>query len=173
MFDGYNISQFNNFRFRNAVCYIPFDMHLYHGTIHANYTIYNGYVPPSFIDEMLTFLGLSSYLPEGKKTLITSDFLSSLPDGIQRKLTLAIGIGYCRKKVVIIDEPFVGSEQENSKYLTALFTDYLASSTVIFTTTSKEMVTLSDQCLLLEKDGSQKFFGTPDKVLQANPSMLT
>ncbi|OCH17411.1 ABC transporter permease [Aliivibrio sp. 1S165] len=173
LIDGYNINQFNNFRFRNSICYVPFDMHLYHGTVHANYTIYNGYVPPTFIDAMLNFLDLLPYLPNGKNTLLSADFLSSLPDGIQRKLTLAIGIGYCRKRVVIIDEPFVGSEHENSKYLTSLFSEYLANSTVIFTTTSKSMVATSDFCLLLEKEGSQKFYGTPDKVLQAAPAMLT
>ncbi|WP_063653770.1 ATP-binding cassette domain-containing protein [Aliivibrio fischeri] len=172
LFDGYNISQFNNFRFRNSICYIPFEMHLYHGTVQANYTMYNGYIPPEFIDNMLNFLDLLPYLPQGRNTLLSSDFISSLPDGIHRKLILAIGIGYCRKKVIILDEPFAGSEDENSKYLTSLFSEYLATSTVIFTTTCRTMVATSDQCLLLEQDGSQKFYGAPDKVLQAAPPIL-
>lgn len=87
-------------------------------------------------------------------------------------LTLAIGLGHCRKKVVLIDEPFVGSEQENSKYLTALFAEHLSQASVIFTTTDKTMVAASDLCLLLDDDGGQKFFGAPDKVLEAKSSIL-
>lgn len=173
LYDGYNVTQFNNFRFRSSICHIPFDMHIYHSSVHANYTVYNGYVPEDFIDEMLNFLDLLPYLPHGKNTVLSAEFLSTLPDGVYRKLILAIGIGYCNKKVIIMDEPFVGSEQENNRYLTLLFKEYLANSTVIFTTSSKAMVAITNQCLLLEKDGSQKFFGTPDKVLQAAPTMLT
>jgi len=170
--DGYNINQFNNFRFRNSICYIPFDMHFYQGTVESNYTIYNGFVPPSFISSMLTFFHLDKFLPDGKDTYLSNEFVASLPDGVIRKLTLAIGLGHCRKKVVLIDEPFVGSEQENSKYLTALFAQHLSQASVIFTTTDKTMVAASDLCLLLDDDGGQKFFGAPDKVLQAKSSIL-
>lgn len=121
---------------------------------------------------MLNFFDLLPYLPQGKNTLLSTEFLDQLPDGVYRKLVLAIGLGDCHKKVLILDEPFVGAENENSRYLTLLFKERLASCTVIFTTTSKAMVAVSDRCLLLEKDGSQKFFGTPDKVLQAAPSMI-
>jgi len=40
-------------------------------------------------------------------------------------------------KEAVWDEPFAGSEIENSKYLTLLFKKHLESSTVILTTTSK------------------------------------
>lgn len=172
LFDQYNISQFNNFRFRHSICYIPFELSLYHSSVHANYTIYNGYIPEDFIDNMLNFLDLLPYLPQGKDTLLSSEFLAQLPNGIHRKLMIAIGLGYCKKKIIIMDEPFAGSELENSKYLTLLFKKYLENSTVILTTTSKSLIAISNQCLLLEKDGSQKFYGSPDKVLQAAPEML-
>ena len=172
LYDGYNVAQFNNFRLRSSLTYIPFNMHLYPSTVHANYTVYNGYVQDETIDEMLNFFDLLPYLPQGKNTLLSTEFLDQLPDGVYRKLVLAIGLGDCHKKVLILDEPFVGAENENSRYLTLLFKERLASCTVIFTTTSKAMVAVSDRCLLLEKDGSQKFFGTPDKVLQAAPSMI-
>jgi len=170
--DGYNINQFNSFHFRNSVCYVPFDMHLYQGSVEANYTIYNGFVPPTFISNMLTFFHLDKFLPQGKDTYLSNEFVASLPDGVVRKLTLAIGLGHCRKKMVFIDEPFAGSEQESSKFLTALFSDHLAQASVIFTTTDKSMVAASDLCLLLDSDGGQKFFGAPDKVLQAKSKVL-
>jgi len=170
--DGYNINQFNNFRYRNSVCYIPFDMHLHQGTVQANYTIYNGFVPPAFINAMLTFFHLDKYLPQGKDTYLSNEFIAALPDGVMRRLTLAIGLGYCRKKVILIDEPFVGSEQESSKYLTALFAEHLTHASVVFTTTDKTMVAASDLCLLLDDAGGQKYFGSPDKVLQSKSTIL-
>ena len=170
--DGYNVSQFNNFRLRNAVCYIPYNTHLYQGTIQANYTIYNGYVEPTHIETMLTFFKLDAYLPEGKETLITSKLLSELPSGVLKRLKLAIGLGNCTSKLIFIDEPFAGCEKENSGYLSKLFTGILKHSTVIYTTNEKSMIATSDNCLLLDDESAQKFYGTPDKVLTSNPDMI-
>lgn len=172
LLDGYNSTQFNNFRYRNSVCYVPYEMHLYHGTIQANYTIYNGYTAPEVIDNMLAFFNLDKILPKGKETLINSEFLNTLPDGIDRKLKLAIGLGDCSSKIVIIDEPFAGSEKESCHYLTSLFSGKLKNSSVIYTSNEKSMVATSDFCLLLDDESAQKFFGTPDKVLASNPDML-
>ena len=170
--DGYNIAQFNNFRLRNAVCYIPYSMHLYQGTVQANYTIYNGYVEPEHIEEMLHFFDLLAYLPDGKETLITSKLLNELPSGIHKRLKIAIGLGNCCNNLIIIDEPFAGCEKENSGYLTKLFTGKLKNSTVIYTTNEKSMIATSDACLLLDNESAQKFYGTPDKVLVSNPDMI-
>lgn len=170
--DGYNSTQFNNFRYRNSVCYIPYEMHLYHGTIQANYNIYNGYTTAADIDNMLSFFNLDSIFPQGRETIISSELLNTLPDGIERKLKLAIGLGNCASKVIIIDEPFAGSEKENCHYLTSLFSGRLKNSTVICTSNEKSMVATSDLCLLLDDESAQKFFGTPDKVLSSNPDML-
>ena len=172
LLDGYNSAQFNNFRYRNSVCYIPFEMHLYHGTIQANYNIYNGYTPPSVIESMLSFFNLNEVLPDGKDTQINSDFLNKLPDGVERKLKLAIGLGDCSSKIIIIDEPFAGSEKESCHYLTSLFSGKLKNSTVIYASNEKSMVATSDFCLLLDDESAQKFYGTPDKVLGSNPDML-
>ncbi|PMG40411.1 ATP-binding cassette domain-containing protein [Shewanella sp. 10N.286.52.B9] len=170
--DNYNITQFNSFKYRNSICYIPFDFHLYQGSILANYRLYNGYVDEDHIDKMISFFHLEKYLPEGKSTLITSGLIKSLPDGILRKIKLMIGIGSCQQKFLIIDEPFVGSEKENSHYLTSLFSSYLKKCTVIYTSNEKAMVATSDLCLLLDEEGAQKFFGTPDKVLSAASKIL-
>jgi ABC-type bacteriocin/lantibiotic exporter with double-glycine peptidase domain len=171
-YDGYNINQFNNFRLRNSINYIPYNIHLYHGSIQANYTIYNGYVEPEFIEEMLEFFDLKQFFPKGKDDLITSEVLNQLPDGIHRKLNIAIALGNCKSKVIIIDEPFAGCEKENGHYLTKLFTEKLKHNTVIYTTNEKSMIATSDFCLLLDAESAQKFFGTPDKVLMANPDII-
>ncbi|GLS91716.1 hypothetical protein GCM10007916_27860 [Psychromonas marina] len=172
LLDGYNSTQFNNFRYRNSVCYIPYDMHLYHGTIQANYTIYNGYTAAETINQMLAFFNLDTIFPDGPNTLINSELLNTLPDGVQRKLKLAIGLGDCLSKLIIIDEPFAGSEKESSHYLTSLFSGKLKNSSVIYTSNEKSMVATSDICLLLDHESAQKFFGSPDKVLSSKPDML-
>lgn len=170
--DGYNITQFNNFRLRNAICYIPYSLHLYQGTIQANYTIYNGYVEPNHIEDMIDFFNLKEYLPNGKETLITSKLINDLPSGIINRLKMAIGLGNCTSKFIVIDEPFSGNENENSAYLTKLFSGKLKNSTVIYTSNEKSMIATSDLCLLLDDESAQKFFGTPDKVLTSNPDMI-
>ncbi|WOT06747.1 ATP-binding cassette domain-containing protein [Shewanella youngdeokensis] len=170
--DNYNISQFNSYKYRNSICYIPFDLHLYQGSLLANYRLYNGFVDEDYIDEMVNFFDLQKYLPKGQATVITSQLLKSLPDGVLRKIKLMIGIGRCQQKVLIIDEPFVGSEKENSHYLASLFSNHLKKCTVIYTTNEKNMVAASDLCLLLNEEGAQKFFGTPDKVLSAASQIL-
>jgi ABC-type bacteriocin/lantibiotic exporter with double-glycine peptidase domain len=170
--DSYNIVQFNSFKYRSSICYIPFDMHLYQGTLLANYMIYNGFVERSHIEEMISFFNLSDYLPLGHSTQLTSEFMNKTPFGILRKLKLMIGLGNCMQQVIIIDEPFAGSEKENSHFLTTLFSGYLKNSTVIYTSNEKSMVATSDACLLLDEEGAQKFYGTPDKVLSASPDMI-
>ena len=170
--DSYNIAQFNSFKYRSSICYIPFDLHLYQGSLLANYRIYNGFVEEKHITRMIGFFNLTQYLPLGHATKITNEFLKTTPYGLLRKIKLMVGLGNCMQQVIIIDEPFAGAESENSHFLTTLFSGYLKNSTVIYTSNETSMIAMSDACLLLDEEGAQKFFGTPDKVLSAAPSML-
>lgn len=170
--DSYNVVQFNSFKYRSSICYIPFDLHLYQGTLLANYRIYNGFVEKKHIAQMISFFNLSEYLPLGHATKITGEFMKQTPFGVLRKIKLMIGLGNCMQQVIIIDEPFAGTEKENSHFLTTLFSGYLKNSTVIYTSNEKSMIATSDACLLLDEEGAQKFYGTPDKVLSASPDML-
>ena len=81
-------------------------------------------------------------------------------------LRLCLGLGNCPQNYVLIDEPLLGCANDYVQKFVTLFNGAYAKKTVIFTTTDKQMVTLSNNCLLLDENGGQKYFGYPDKVLQ-------
>ena len=164
--DNYNIKQFNSFRYRKAINYIPFELHLFEGSLESNFIIHNGVIPRAQMQEMVSFFDLDDWLPDGLETHLTSELMQRLPSGIAQCLRMAIGLGSCEQHVVIIDEPFTGCEKEHVKYLSKLFSDKLSNTTVIFSTTDSSLIASSNNCLLLDVDGSQKYYGFPDKVLQ-------
>ncbi|MFA0087961.1 ATP-binding cassette domain-containing protein [Vibrio sp. 10N.261.51.F12] len=166
-FDGHNIKQFNNFRYRKGINYIPFDLHLYEGSIESNYILHNGVVSQEQMLQSFSFLGLEQVFENGLETMINADFLANLPSGLLQRLRLAIGLADISQNVIIIDEPLVGVERELATYINQLFAGVLRHKTVIFTTVDPALISSSTHCLLLEKDGSQKYFGTPDKVMNA------
>ena len=118
------------------------------------------------MEEIIDFFDLHPWLPQGLETNMTSEYVEQLPNGVQQLLRMALGLGCCDQGVIIIDEPFVGCEKEYVKYINKLFTEKLAQATVIFTTNDKSYIAASSNCLLLDNDGSQKYFGFPDKVIQ-------
>lgn len=166
LIDDYNIKQFNRFRYRNAINYIPFHLHLFEGNLASNFILHNGVITAEKMQYMIDFFDLNPWLPNGLKTDLTHEFTQSLPSGVLQSLRLAIGLAQ-DASIVIIDEPFVGCEKEKVKYLSKLFSDQLANTTVIFSTTDLSLIAASNNCLLLAPDGAQKYYGFPDKVLQS------
>ncbi|MGF1749546.1 ATP-binding cassette domain-containing protein [Vibrio cionasavignyae] len=167
LLDGHNIKQFNNFRYRKGINYIPFDLHLYEGSIESNYILHNGVISKEQMSQSFALLGLDKVFPEGLGTMISADFLANLPSGLMQRLRLAIGLADTSQNVIVIDEPLVGVESEHVTYIKQLFAGILRHKTVIFTTVDPALISSSTHCLLLEKDGAQKYFGAPDKVMNA------
>jgi ABC-type bacteriocin/lantibiotic exporter with double-glycine peptidase domain len=165
--DGYNIKQFNNYRYRKAINFIPFDMHLFEGSIRSNYVLHNGVISESQMNYTFNLLALSKWFCDGLDTHLNTDVLKNLPSGVIQKLKIAIGLGDMSQNLFIIDEPFVGCEAEHAGYLNQLFTGALKDKTVVYTTMDPALITSSTHCLLLEPDGNQKYFGLPDKVMNA------
>ena len=166
LLDGYNIKQFNNFRYRKAINYIPFELHIFDGTLESNFIIHDGVISTSQMEETIEFFNLGPWLPEGLNTQMSTAFVQQLPNGVQQLLRIALGLGSCDQGIIIIDEPFVGCEKEYTKYINKLFTEKLARATVIYTTNDKAYIAASTSCLLLDNEGGQKYFGFPDKVIQ-------
>lgn len=132
--DGYNIKQFNSYRYRTSINYIPFNLHIFEGSLETNFILHNGLIPTEKMQEMVSFFELDEWLPEGLATQLSVDKCKSLPNGIQQKLRLALGLGNCEQSLIIIDEPFNGAENENAQYFNRLFSDKLLNKTVIFST---------------------------------------
>ncbi|USD40038.1 ATP-binding cassette domain-containing protein [Vibrio sp. SCSIO 43135] len=165
--DGHNIKQFNSFRYRKSVNYIPFDLHIFEGTLASNFVIHNGVMPREEMEDLIQLLEIVDWLPKGIDTYMSSDFLQSLPSGVLQSIRLALGLGQCQSNVLLIDEPFAGCEKEHVRHISKLFTGKLSDKTVIFSTNDTSLIAASNNCLLLEHDGGQKYFGFPDKVIQA------
>jgi ABC-type bacteriocin/lantibiotic exporter with double-glycine peptidase domain len=170
LLDGHNIKQFNSFRYRKSINFIPFELHIFEGTLESNFLIHNGSIPAFEMIELLNLLELNHWFPQGLETHMSSEFLQSLPSGVLQTLRIAIGLGQCQSDIVLIDEPFSGCEKEHAKHLNKLFSGKLADKTVIFSTNDTSLLATSNNCLLLESDGSQKYFGLPDKVIRAYES---
>ncbi|GAL16310.1 hypothetical protein JCM19233_7333 [Vibrio astriarenae] len=117
------------------------------------------------MQEWLSFFDLDSWFPEGLATTISIDSVQSLPNSVQQKLRLALGLGALEQKVFIIDEPFCGSESENSHYFKKLFSDKLMTKTVVFSSNDTSLISTSSFSLVLEPDGNSKYFGLTDKYL--------
>jgi ABC-type bacteriocin/lantibiotic exporter with double-glycine peptidase domain len=163
--DGYNIKQFNNFRYRKAINFIPFNLHLFEGTIRSNYILHNGVISTEQMNYTFRLLGLTSWFEQGLDSTLNTDILKNLPNGVRERLRIAIGLGDMSQNLIIIDEPFVGVESEHALYLNQLFSGALKDKTVIYTTINPSLLTNATHCLLLEPDGNQKYFGLPDKVM--------
>ncbi|MCL1124262.1 ATP-binding cassette domain-containing protein [Shewanella surugensis] len=165
--DGYNIKQFNNYRYRKAINYIPFELRLFEGSLASNFILHNGMITREQMQDIINSLDLNTYLPQGLDTILDNEFIQQLSSSKQQSIRLALGVGACDAQIIIIDEPFCGVEEEHITYMNKLLSDKLAHSTVIYTTNSRHFIAASSNCLLLDTDGSQKYFGFPDKVIQS------
>ncbi|GAM70902.1 hypothetical protein JCM19236_183 [Vibrio sp. JCM 19236] len=165
--DGYNIKQFNNYRYRKGINYIPFELNFYKGSLRSNFVLHNGILPEKLMLKYIRFFELEMWFPQGLDTDLTTEFTQSLPNGISQRLRLALGLCGNSSNLIIIDEPLCGSAHENASYLNQLFTEELRDATVIYSTNEPSLVVSSNLCLMLEPDGSQKYFGFPDKVISS------
>lgn len=165
--DGYNLKQFNNYRYRSAINYIPSHLHIFDGSLESNFILHNGVIDQERMQAMIDFFDLSSWLPEGIETQLTQDKVNQLPSGVQQKLRLALGLADHSANLIFIDEPFLGSEQEHHKYLNSLFIHLLAHKTVVFSSNAPSLISCSTFSLVLAEDSTLKYFGSTDKYLNS------
>lgn len=164
--DGYNIKQFNNYRYRSAINYIPFKLHIFDGTLKTNFILHNGLMNESAMADICTYLDLDSSLPLGLNTKLNEDIYEKLPNGTQQKIRLALGLGNFDSFIIIIDEPFNGVESEYYKIFNKLISDKLHQHTVIFSSSDPKIISCSNKCCFLNIDGTQKYVGITDKYLE-------
>lgn len=167
LIDGYNIKQFNSYRFRNAICHIPFEPHIFEGTIATNFTLQNGIMDDQQMLKIIDILELNDWLPRGLSTAVSQEIYQSWPTGVQQKIRLALGLGSMQKNIVLIDEPFNGVEKEFAHLFQFICQEYLQDKTVIFSSSDTSMISTSITSLVLKPDGNLKYFGTSDKYLES------
>jgi|GEM_PF-3057113 len=164
--EGYNIHQFNNYRYRRSVKYVPFESHFFYGTMKENFELYNGTMRDRDMREAVDLFGLSEYFPQSVNTLLSPSLINELPNGIQQLLRLCINLGDMRHSLYLLDEPLLGCADEFGKIVTSLISGPLENKTVLTATNEKAIVASFNECLLLDDLGGQKYFGSPDKVIQ-------
>jgi len=67
--------------------------------------------------------------------------------------------------LIILDDPGFELDQESAFLLKAKIKELKRTSTVIIATQKRDLIKLSDKTLMLDGNGTQLFFGTPDRVL--------
>mgnify|MGYP003385690677 FL=1 len=165
--EGYNIRQFNNYRYRSAVKYVPFNMHFFDGSVADNFNLYNSEMRTEDMWFILQHFKLRECLPNGLETRLDPMFVSHLSNGEFQLLRLAIQLGDFKQGIIIIDEPLIGCGNEFTTLFTALKGGPLKNKTIIMSTNEPSLIAASENCLLLDSEGAQKFYGTPDKVLDS------
>ena len=116
--------------------------------------------------ESMHLFSLEEYFPENISTLLSPSLLAEMPSGIQQLLRLCVNLGDMRHGLYLLDEPLLGCAQEFGKIMTALNAGPLEKKTVIACTNERALVASFNECLLLDEQGGQKYFGSPDKVIQ-------
>lgn len=164
--EGYNIRQFNSYRLRRAIKHVPFQNHFFYGTIRDNFELYNGTMRERDMRESLELFALTEFFPDNIATVLTPALLSDMPSGVQQLLRLCVNLGDMRHGLFLLDEPLLGCATEYSKVMTALNSGPLENKTVIACTNERSLVASFNECLLLDQEGGQKYFGSPDKVIQ-------
>ncbi len=163
--DGYNIRQFNNFCYRNAIRYVPIDLHFFEGSLRDNFYFYNGTMTNAQMLDLAQHYKLTPWLGEGLETVIDHEFLINIPNGVRELLRLCVGLGNCEQDFILIDEPLLGCASDFQQVFTSCFSGRFKHKTLIYTTNEKNLIAAADNCLLLDQNGGQKYYGFPDKVL--------
>lgn len=164
--DGLNIKQFNNFRYRRAIHYIPSSQHLFNGSIRTNFIIHNGVMSDRQMIDNLTLCNLWDELEDGLDTTFDYATISDLSSGFIERLRIAIGLGDQNIQILLIEEPFKGIEKHGLSIMSDIIAK-LPNATIVYTTSSMEIISLADKCLLLDENGAQKFYGLPEKVISS------
>ncbi len=95
------------------------------------------------------------------------EYIKQLSKGWQQR----VGLAYCvigSPRVLILDEPLVGLDPSESKYIRSLLKELSATHTIIISShILKEIEELCDEVLML-KDGELALFDSLDKVVKKN-----
>ncbi len=160
-----NIRQFNSFRLRQAVGYVPMDFTFFNGTLRSNFELYNGAFEEEVMHDWIKRFDIGKWLPSGLDTKINTAFIEELPTSVKESLRISIAFGPLNKGVYLIDEPCLGAGIDAKRIFTSILTDLMSHKMVVYSTNDKQLITACDNCLLLDNDGGQKYYGFPDKVL--------
>lgn len=164
--DGYNSKQFNSYKYRKSINFVPMEFHLFDASFYYNAIAYNGFVNKERAKRLFELFELERWLHQGIDTRLDDELVKQLPSAARQLLRLCLSLCSGNLNILIIDEPLLGCEKEYTRLLSKLFHEMLSNTTVIYVTNSKQLMSLASHCLLLEKDGNQKFFGAPDKVIK-------
>lgn len=164
--DGFNIKQFNPYIYRNCITYSPQNMSLFSGSLRENFYLMHSDVSDENMNESLSAFKLENWFDEGLDTILTPQQISIMPTGILTRLKLAMVL--CKSKgMILLDDPGFELDQESAFLLKAKLKDLNRTATIIIATQKRELIKLSDKTLQLDSTGTQVFFGSPDRVLEA------
>ncbi|MCK5818983.1 MAG: ATP-binding cassette domain-containing protein [Psychromonas sp.] len=164
--DGLNFKQFNSYIYRNCITYAPQKMSLFSGSIRENFYLSHSNINEQDMLSALSAFKLEEWFKKGLDTELTDQVIDMMPAGILTRLMLAIVV--CKPKgIVILDDPGFELDQDSAFLLKAKLKDLSRTSTVIIATQKYDLIKLSDKTLQLDENGTQIFFGSPDRVLDA------
>ncbi len=171
--DGLDIRQINPAQFRQAVAYVPQQVHLFHGTIAQNLRLAN---PVASDEDLISACRLSGLeaevnnLPDGLNTRIGDQAISQLNAGFKQKLSLARA--YVKKaSIILMDEPAMMLDNEGDAALMDALRTIKGSATIIMISHRPSHIKIADKLVLMNQ-GTIAAMGPPEAVMEQIPGGL-
>ncbi|RMA82767.1 ABC transporter transmembrane domain-containing protein [Umboniibacter marinipuniceus] len=170
--DDMSIKQFNAYTYRTLIRSKPQHMDFLELSLRENFQMFAGYYDDNYLRRFLKHMRIEEFFPQGVDTLLSSEFTISLPTDIQEILTIAVTLGSHDGGLVIFDEALSGTDIIYQRRLIRWLKDNYQNTTFMFISNERELISSCKSILLLSDDGSQKYFGSVDKVLENYETLL-
>ena len=172
LIDDMNIKQFNGYIYRGVLRYKSNSLEYFNDSFSENFYLYNGYHNDNFIRIFIKHFKLSAYFPEQEKTMMNHELSSKLPSYVKEITDIILCLGSKDSGLLLIDNALSGKDSNVIKSFIRFIEDHYSNATMILVSNDPYIIANSSNVLLMEKDGSQKFCGSPEKILDQYDSLL-
>jgi len=153
MIDGIDIRQLPPGDLQRAICYLPQNSHLFHGTIEQNLRLADPTVSSHDLMMALSDAGAVdevTALKDGLNTRIGDQRTQRLPAGLLQRLSLA-RVLMSSAPIMLLDEPGQSLDDAGDEALKAVLRDQRGRRTVIIVTHRPSHIQFCDRVVLLQE----------------------
>ncbi len=166
--DGIDLRQLRPITLRQTLGYVPQKNHAFPGSILDNIRLADPTASLHRVREACKMAGLLhkiEALPGGFDTEFRDGLHTQIPQGFLRQMALARAF-LVDAPVYILDEPTSGMDEEDERFFLRALEVLRDHKTVLMVTQRPSHMLLCDKLVYLE-DGQLRYFGEPEKVLDA------
>ena len=170
LFDGVDSRQYNRDEIQESIAFVGDKPALFTGTLFENLRLMNPYSSKNNVMSVLQRLKIleDPYLIDlNLDSILTSDYINSLPSGTKRMLSFAQGL-IKNSSIILIQQLGRGLNPVQFQTLSDFLQEeklkpYIERKTIIYSTTNKGLLDFADKIIAV-KDRTVIFHGTPDDL---------